>query len=204
MSRLWLGVFALILAALVFLVASPALGFSRHASIDAVASWLAGRTVYVRCLTPRESRDDPIINAWGASAYVEGDRDRLNRWRPFDYTVFAHGHCGPLRSLLRRDLLDYSMQDYAWAVLVLVHESGHLKGHRWSSDEALTQTWALRHFVYAAMRLNVSEEEARELLRLAVAIHLDQPSEYRAPECSKPWVDELGRLQDCQPSPVVP
>lgn len=201
----WGGVLALALACLLFLLAEPAYGWKRYGPLDSTASWLAnGRKVHVRCLTPEESATDWVILS-GASAYVEGQEKPWNeqgRWRPKRFTVFAHGICEALVGLRRANASDYTVEDVAWAVLVLVHESGHLRGHRWSDSEALTQRWALRHYVYAAMRLGVPEDAARLLLRYAVTAHRGLPPQYLARGCRKPWVDQSGRLRNCRaPNP---
>lgn len=144
------------------------------------------RDVSVRCQTPAESASDVHI-LLGASAYVPGYLDARGRWHPDDYTVFAHGLCETLDAIIADDATGYSLDDLAWAVLVLTHESGHLRGHRWSADEAKTECWAIRHVGYVAHRLGIVDEAARRLfVAQAVRIHRSLSAEYRLAGCRLP------------------
>jgi hypothetical protein len=192
-----LRTFALVLLALL-IFASSAHAWGRFDKLDETASWLAMRDVHVHCLTPKEGEADPAISAWGASAYVEGWVDRHGAWHPYNYTTFAPGLCEQVMAVVRGDLTTFSIPDLAWAVLVITHESGHLRGHRWSAYEDKTQNWALRHFVPTAVHLGLDEATARSLLLPeAVKWHLSMPPEYRGPGCMKPKVVD-GFLKGCK------
>lgn len=178
-------VIALLVVAAAF--ASEARAYSVFAELNAVASWLAQRDVEVRCLTEDESSTDFVIAVLGAQAYVEGWLDAKADWHPDDATVFKHGHCEALLALVGGDASGYSVRDLALAILILTHESGHLRGHRWSADEAKTECWAIRHFRYVAERLGVSDRDARRLLFAhAVDIHSRLSAAYQQPGCKVP------------------
>lgn len=195
MRRLaWGGVFALVFTCLAFLIAAPSFAYLRFASLNETASWLALRKVSVRCLTPKEAVSDYYI-LLGATGYVEGTIDRQNRWHPVSHTVLAPGICEAV--LAHVNQMGYTKPDRAWAILALTHESGHLRGHRWSEDEALTERWALRHFVATAVHLGIPEPQARYLLKLAVRQHRKLDSAYLDPRCERPHVDEAGVLRNC-------
>lgn len=195
--RLFLrGLLGLALACL--LLVPPAQGWGKDAFIDETATWLAnGRKVHIRCLTEEESREDTLIGFWGASAYVEGWLDGRGYWHPFRYSVFGYGICEPLQALRAGDASAWKVSDIAWALMALTHESGHLRGHRWSEDEALTQAWALRHTRYTAARFGVSGEALVLVMRHVVRWHLKLPQEYRTEACRNPSIDPEGKLVGC-------
>jgi len=178
-----------IVATLTALVAALVLAasgspYSSPASVNDVASWLALRPVTVRCLTPYETSIDPYIQVWGALAYVHGTYDRKGRWRPFNYTVFEYGICEPLTAIQRGDRV--TVRAAARSILVLTHEAGHLRGHRWASDEARTQCWAMRHFRYTAQRLGITNpDDLRQLMSHALALHAGLPGQYHI-KCQLP------------------
>lgn len=195
----WAGVFALVLLCLGFLLAAPAYGYARYQVINQTATWLAnGRQVHIRCLTVEEAAEDYYIAIVGAAAYVEGYLNQRGEWKPRRYAVFDHGLCEPLLALAAGDTSLYDDEDVAWSVLVLAHESGHLRGHAWSGDEALTERFALRHYRYTAMRLGASADRASDLLRHAVRIHRGMSEAYLAPGCRIPSVNADGLLVGCK------
>lgn len=178
------------------LLATPAGGYEKYAPLNGLASWLAGRSVSVHCLTSDESVSDVGI-IQGATAYVDGWLDDEGEWHPKDHTVFAYGVCESLMALKNRDAAEYSVSELGWALLVLTHESGHLRGYWWSGYEDLTEVWALRHVRYAAWRLGFKEPESTMLLAEAVKHHNTLPEDYRSPECRKPSVVD-GKLIGCK------
>ncbi|HSE45105.1 MAG TPA: hypothetical protein VLA89_07225 [Gemmatimonadales bacterium] len=167
-------------------MASQAFGYMTTPEMNALSSWLAQRQVEVHCLTQDESDEDLTI-ALGALAYVEGWLDLKGNWHPFRTTVFASGLCETLWTMQGGDFSSYSNHDMALAALVLTHESGHLRGHRWSADEAKTECWAIRHVGYVLARIGVEQPLRQELVREAVAIHNDELAEgYQLPGCVLP------------------
>lgn len=186
MTRAALG--AAITAALIALVAAPAaLAYDSYRIINEVASWLAMRPVKVHCLTPEESRNDPIIVVYGAEAYVAGTRDIQGHWHPGKTAVFKHGYCETILAVQRGDASGYTPRDIALAALILTHEAGHLRGHFWSGNEAKTECWAIRHVGYVLARLGVESTDARRMLvSEAVAVHKSLPAEYQLGTCVVP------------------
>lgn len=182
------------IAAACLLFAGTAQSFASYKVVNDLATWIAGRDVEVHCLTPQEAANDPAI-LFGATAYVDGLEDHKGVWHPGDYTVFNTGICEILVDLATEASFD-TIEDQAWAVLVITHESGHLKGHWWAGYENLTETWALRHVRYTAWRLGVDEPHATDILREAIRHHNSLPEEYRAPGCSRPSMNE-GKLVGC-------
>lgn len=177
------------LVALVTIVAmslAPAAGgWAKHPSLNEVASWLAGKPVKVRCLDAFESSRDVLISFWGASAYVEFETDGFgHRLGPKDYTVVAHPICD--------DLLSHEgppTQEYVWAVFVIVHESGHLRGKSFPLwfDEGSVNCWALRRSAAVAqIKFGLDPLEVPEFNRIIWRIYLGQPDEYNRSECKLP------------------
>lgn len=185
-----------LVAALIF--AAPLQGFAQYHSIDSTASWLALRKVSVHCLTPEEDRSDYAMVIWGADAYVEGTIDYYGRWHPGDFTVFNYGICETLIALSEGRAGQYSLPNLSLALLVLTHESGHLRGHRWSESEAETQRWALRHVVYTSYRFGIGEPAARMILYHAIQYHNQLSDDYKHPNCAHPSQDKQGLLKNCK------
>jgi hypothetical protein len=59
----------------------------------------------------------------------------------------------------------------ATGVLVLVHESYHLRHWKWRRSEAKVECQAIRHFVQGAELLGASPELANDLLPYGLAAH---------------------------------
>lgn len=191
---------AALVAAFLFCLSPSASAWNSHASINEVASWLAMRPVSAKCLNKWESEKDFVISS-GAAAYVEGMYDVTGRWRPSREMVVAFPICNWFVAMARGDASGYSAPQVAFAVLVVTHESGHLRDWRRatlvSSDEASTQRWALRHVYAVSRRIGLSHDAAVLVLRYAVLFHRDLPPAYHANNCRRPWVDAAGLLRDC-------
>lgn len=114
----------------------------------------------------------------GVLGYVKGWRDKHRRWHPGKHAVLRFGLC---EAILHPE--KWTTEETALAVLVLTHESGHLRGHRWSADEAKTECWAIRHFRYVATRLGL---DANKLYPHALRFHLLLPPEYWLYGCVVP------------------
>ena len=190
------------IAALIALTLAPSSSaWNKYATLDEVASWLAMRPVYAQCLNKWESERDFVILIEGAAAYVDGMFEQDGRWHPDDHMVVAYPICTWFNGLARGDADGFSANDVAFSVLVVVHESGHLRG--WnrktlvSDDEASTERWALRHVYAVAKRIGLSDEAAVFVLREAVVFHKRLPEEYHAEDCVKPYVDAAGVLRRC-------
>ena len=77
----------------------------------------------------------------------------------------------------------------ATGVLVLVHESYHLRHWKWRRSEGKVECRAIRHFTGAAQLLGASPELANDLLPSALAAHewmVRQYPNYRDPGCKPP------------------
>lgn len=175
---------ALLAALTLLLLAAPAAAYNTHPGLDATASWLAQRPVAVHCLTAAEAEADIAIQLFGAAAYVETTSDS----RPANHTVFDHGLCEKLLAFQDGSWRGrYSLSAIAWAVFVLTHESGHLRGWAWWKSEARTNCWALRHVRYTALRLGVSDDLSYGIRSWAVYWYRGQPPEYRLAGCRIPY-----------------
>ena len=161
------------------------------------------RPVYAKCLNAWESSKDFVVAGEQAAAYVEGFYEQDGRWHPDDHMNVAHPICRWFVALARGDARGLDMRDVAFSVLVVTHESGHLRG--WdkrtlvSDSEASTQRWALRHVYAVAKRIGLSNAAAVLVLRYAVQSHMRLPAAYHAADCQRPYVTPEGRLEGCGP-----
>ncbi len=182
-----------LLAALILPPSTTA--WTKPKTMAEVASWLAMRPVYAKCLNRWEAARDFTIVFQDAAAYVEYGTD---------FMVVAPPICEWFAALARGELYDYGVSDVqaAWSVLVLTHESGHLRD--WnkatlnSMDEASTERWAMRHVYAVFSRLGLTHDRSIALLSIVAEIHRSMPDEYRAGDCRWPRV-ENDRLVGCGP-----
>ena len=154
--------------------------------LNETVSWLAQRPVTVRCLSPTEAAEDYHLSVLGWLAYVDG-RYVNDRFIPGNVATLTPKVCWPLLAIGRRYSSVYTTSEVALALLVLTHESGHLRGRGWS--EAQTQCWAIRHVGYVARRLGVSASELPAVLAAALEWDARLPDSYRLPGCVRPRVD---------------
>ena len=167
--------------------ALAAAGDRRYAALDSLASWLAGRPVGVVCRD--RDRDANLV-----SAYTPGAFDRRGRWHPGSEIVMERTYCEALLDLIRHDTRRWYVDTLAQAILLLAHETGHLRG--WL-DESLAQRWGLRNVARVAEHLGYSHDAALLLLADAVEWQRDHaPKNYRA-GCSHPYLDADGNLKGC-------
>lgn len=79
----------------------------------------------------------------------------------------------------------------ALGVLVLVHESFHLRRWRWRRSEGKVECQAMVYFKEAAVRLGASAAQAYDLYAYAIALHAYKVSlfpQYGDPRCRfAPW-----------------
>lgn len=143
--------------------AHPAFAYDRPPLIEQVASVFALRPADVRCPTMQEWVSDPI---WGTDP---------NAQRAWGYTDMVHDFSviQPLLCAGAATVTDAAVPAWqrATGVLVLVHESYHLR--RWSGrySEAKVECQAIRHFRQGAKLLGASPELADDLLPYALAAH---------------------------------
>lgn len=142
------------------------------------------RPVEVRCATNHEWKLDPYA-AHGVLAYVE-----FPDWvHPRDYTVMHPWLCWQLVRWLGDDR-GADFKNVSLAILVVVHESYHLRGDLpHALDEAVTQCRAIRHVRYAARFFGFDEELARQVVENALwwdALIRRNVPEYHLPGCKRP------------------
>lgn len=172
-------------------MASPAVAYYQEPGINGVASRLAGKKVRVECADAQTEANDFMFAVYGVEGYVEGAY-AWGRWIPKPVAYFRGVHCDNLVAALRGDLSGVFFHDFAWSLLVLVHESGHLKGAKWSGDEAETQCWAMQH-ARAGLRMLGFREEAQWKLVLyeLLLIHkFELASQYQLQSCQLPSLPE--------------
>ena len=175
--------------AVVALAAPPAaLSYSSPNHLNEVASWLAGKDVTVHCLGPGEAKLDSIISVWGAAAYVEIRVDPFGQDYPADYTVVAPPYCEALMDMaLDGDLDRHSFETFVWSVMIITHESGHLRGKAfpgWKSESEVN-CWALRRSAAVAqlefgLNPNLVPQFKAELWKFFT----HQPKAYRKSSCT--------------------
>lgn len=126
----------------------------------------------VRCPSPAEWKAD-----WASSfgyAYTNV-RD--------EYTVLSPDVCSGALGVGSTTVPDWQQ---ALGVLVLVHESFHLRRWRWRRNEGKVECQALVYFREAAVRLGASPEHAASLYAYATALHAYKVRffpQYRDPSC---------------------
>lgn len=178
----------LLLLALVACLALPAqtLAYKEYPYLNAVASWLSQKPVEVRCYTAKESRQDLYIHFWGASAYVLIDEMIA---RPYPYAVFAWPICEDLRSFRAGNA--GITEDSVWSVLVIVHESGHMRGSSfpfWVLEDRVN-VWAIhRAYAVAVLKFGLADNIFAKFAfnRVVLDIYMGQPAGYRMADCEHP------------------
>ena len=175
--------------AVVFAVlASPAVAYYQEQGINGVASRLAGKKVVVQCATPDDQANDANFAIYKLEGYVEGWLDPTGRWHPKPVAYFKDEHCRNLAAGIAGNLSGITVHDFAWSLLGVVHESGHLRGAKWSGDEAKTQCWAMQH-ARAAMNMLGFRDEIQWKLVLVELLHIHKfelDTAYQEPGCRLP------------------
>jgi hypothetical protein len=136
--------------------------------LGAVASWIAGRNVSVRCddLSGLHDSVEP-----GGVVQFSGDR-------PANYTRIRWDMCTKLRRVTR----DAGAEGFAeaQAVEVLAHESFHLRGVK---NEAAAECYAVQFVARVARKLGATTANAEELRRFALKAYLRHPAQYVSSQC---------------------
>lgn len=173
-----------VLTVVAMVMASQAVAYYETPGINGIASKLAGRKVTIHCLTKREAKLDLMISL-GASAYVNGWTDPVTgRWRPDNYAVFDYGICQKLTRLASGKPLDgHNAYDLVWAIIVITHESGHLKGAPFSHSESFTQCWTFQHLRATMRMLGRPKAEHDLLYGLAWDLQQAMPPPYQFTDC---------------------
>jgi hypothetical protein len=161
--RTWVFLATTVVAVAAAFSVDAASAYDRPALIEQVASAFAQRPVDVRCPTMEEWVSDPI---WGTAANPQrawGYTDMVN-----DYSVIH-----PLLYAGAAAVTDAAVPAWqrATGVLVLVHESLHLRHWRGRYSEARVECQAIRRFRQGAELLGASPELANNLLPYGLAAH---------------------------------
>lgn len=174
-----------VLTVLALAMASQSVAYYETPGLNGIASQLSGRKVSIHCLSKQEGRKDPVIGSWGASGYVNGISFGGD-WFPDNYATFAPGICEALRAIAANRAERFSLDQIVWATIVITHESGHLKGAKWSANEAKTQCWAMKHLASTWNMLGITKDPAmREFLwAWALAQHRALPAQYLDSPCT--------------------
>jgi hypothetical protein len=166
---------------MVLLPAEPAAAFDRPSSLGQVASHFALRPADVRCPTMQEWVNDPI---WGNDDNTQrawGYTDMVG-----DFSVIQPVLCAGAVAVADTTIPAW---ERATGVLVLVHESYHLRLWRGRRSEGRVECQAIRHFVEGAELLGASPELTNDLLPYALAAHermIRLYSSYRLRKCKLP------------------
>jgi hypothetical protein len=161
------------LAALVFAVGAAA--YDKPALLNEVSAVYSLGSGEVRCPSTEEWRSDP--ESWSSYAY-----SNLRE----NYTVLSPAVCAGALGVGTAQIPDWQE---AFGVIVLVHESFHLRRWRWRRHEGKVECQAMVHFQEAAVRLGASKEHAYELYPYALAMHnnlVRSFPEYRDRKCVLP------------------
>jgi hypothetical protein len=148
------GLLAVLIAALAFAV--PVGATTGDTRLDDAASWIAQRSVSVLCYAADEPGAPSQHGAWG---YV---------WKPLGTATEVN-----LDGRLCRAILDVNSPGNlrALGVLVLTHESYHLRRWGAAGDEGKVECKAIRHWKYTARRLGATEETIAFLWPAALKQH---------------------------------
>jgi hypothetical protein len=164
-----------VLAALA--VAAGALGYERSVSLNEVAAVYSLGVGEVRCPSEEEWNAD-----WG-SAFGYAYTNLVA-----DYAVLSPAVCKGALGVGDPAVADWQE---ALGVLVLVHESFHLRHWRWRKNEGKVECQAMVYFKEAAGRLGASDEHAHALYAYALALNRHKVSlfpAYRDKKCViPPW-----------------
>jgi hypothetical protein len=153
-------------------LASGALAYERPAKLNDVASVYSLGVGEVRCPSQQEW-DADFASAFGY-AYTNLVED---------YAVLSPTVCEGARGVGSTAVPSWKQ---ALGVLVLVHESFHLRHWRWRRHEGKVECQAIVYFREAAARLGASQAEAYDLYAYAIALHAYKVSvfpQYRDPGC---------------------
>lgn len=165
----------LIALACAFALAPAAQAFG-DPRLDALASKFAMRPVTIECLT--EEEDSTLSYAWGYT-YLYWDKAVVDAALCNAALAIADG--APEREP------DWRM---AVAVLVLVHESYHMRHWDLRHSEAAVECRAIRHTRVAMRLLGADERLADRLMPWALATHWRIGAvapEYNSKTCKVPW-----------------
>jgi hypothetical protein len=145
--------------------------------LNTVASQFATRPVTVVCRT--EEEDEILVWAWG---YVE--------WPPFPpYTTYINEYACLGALAIDLDVPEVTDGQKVLGLIVLLHESFHLRPVRGASDEGVTECRAFHNYDKALRALGAEPEVVDRLMPRAIARHfyfVRQIPEYDLKSCRTP------------------
>lgn len=152
----------LLFAFLALLIPATSMGEFQDQKLNAVASIFAQRPVVARCMEPDEQDSPDSLGAWGYVRVPAGKQTK----EQLDADL-----CRAAQTLN-----DPSVSPYlrAMSVLVLVHESYHLRRWGGSGSEAKVECRAIRHWGVGARLLGATEETVAALWPYALAAHYEE------------------------------
>lgn len=157
-SRVATRLVAIVIAAVAVLALSPlAGGYGKPDRLNAVAMVYALGLGEVRCPSADEWNADFASSFGHAYTHMSSN-----------YAVLSPLVCEGALGVGRAEVADWKE---ALGVLVLVHESFHLRRWRWRRDEGKVECQAMTYFREAAVRLGASDEHAHNLYAYAIALH---------------------------------
>jgi hypothetical protein len=149
----------------VFLLVAIALpastsAYTTYPKVNEVASKIAMRPVEVRC---------PATVAWKTDFFAQGAWGYV--FLGDDHTTLSPLLCERLWGVINHDYSEGALWTYGLAVLVLTHESYHLRNSGWNASEAKVECAAIRHVRYVAQFLGATPEEANMIRWGALYYH---------------------------------
>lgn len=151
----------ILIAAVVIFFASSVGAFSYYSNetLNKAATIFAMRDVSANCYSPTENGSPDLQDAWG---YVD---------IPTSAQSFMHIDeelCNDAINI-NDNTIDPEMR--ALSVLVIVHESYHLRNWGASGNEAKVECKAIRHWKYGAHFIGATNETIKELFPYALILH---------------------------------
>jgi hypothetical protein len=158
-------------------ICATASGFDTPPRLNEVAHVYSLGVGEVRCPTDEE---------WGGDVAATLGYTNMQKGR--EYAVLSPVVCRGALGVGTAEVPDWQQ---ALGVLVLVHESFHLRRWRWRRNEAKVECQALVYFREASVRLGATPEHAHALYAYALALNAYQSSvqpQYRDRNCRlAPW-----------------
>lgn len=150
--------------------------YATYPMLNKLASTFAMRPVSIHCASPND--DVRLGDAWGYTfIYPE-----------WNYAMVQEALCNSVIALIAG--FAYDDWQVALAVLVIVHESYHLRRWALRANEAAVECRAIRHWTVAMRLLGVAKETITRLKPWALAAHWRQEvvaPQYNQPACGVPW-----------------
>lgn len=177
----------LLVLVLLSLLASQAVAATTPESLSKVASTFAMRPVQTSCEEQGEKGSPYSLGAWG---YVK---------IPTAKQTVEHIDADLCRAALAVN--DSSLDPYvrAMGVLVIVHESYHLRRWGAAGSEAQVECQAIRHWRIGAMFLGATPETIAALWPWALAAHYEETNIFNIFTGTRPYRDDACDIPPLQP-----